>query len=599
MAKFPLHAASAAPKTFQRKLIFYNMLIIICIACVVSFYNFTSYKNDVIKNETNNSVNRIQTLSDRAALAYDEMVNILLNCAERKSLFLTTSLNYSQTGSNERMALYAADVLRDFCAISGYSEYIYKITLYNKDQLLIQAGSSAGSGDDLENITSAPWFNDYLTKTSSQYKLTLEESPFPLGRYANPQIIPLVRPLQYNEHDDPKDAWVFLGISPKLFNSLLEILPEDRILYITTGEGEVISSLNGGRLETRDLIGELTASESFSGVLRRKLSGEDCVITYQKQLVSGLLLMEIMPVEDMNFDHTVIANTIVIIFFFCITIGLILSVLFSRQLGAPIKRLTGRLKQISHGDFSRDISIETDDEIGMIGKQINHMSGHISELLDTRVQSEKEKKDLEIKMLQAQINPHFLYNTLDSIKWIATIQKNSGIVQVVTALSSLLKNMAKGFNEKVTLRQELDFLNNYVTIEKIRYIELFDVEIDVESESLYDAKIIKLTLQPLVENAIFSGIEPSGRSGLIKIHAYTKNGILYVSVTDNGIGISPENIEKLLTDTSRVTKSNMSGIGLPNVDRRLKLVYGEDFGVKIDSVLDEYTTITVSLPLEI
>lgn len=599
MAKFPLHAASAAPKTFQRKLIFYNMLIIICIACVVSFYNFTSYKNDVIKNETNNSVNRIQTLSDRAALAYDEMVNILLNCAERKSLFLTTSLNYSQTGSNERMALYAADVLRDFCAISGYSEYIYKITLYNKDQLLIQAGSSAGSGDDLENIMSAPWFNDYLTKTSSQYKLTIEESPFPLGRYANPQIIPLVRPLQYNEHDDPKDAWVFLGISPKLFNSLLEILPEDRILYITTGEGEVISSLNGGRLETRDLIGELTASESFSGVLRRKLSGEDCVITYQKQLVSGLLLMEIMPVEDMNFDHTVIANTIVIIFFFCITIGLILSVLFSRQLGAPIKRLTGRLKQISHGDFSRDISIETDDEIGMIGKQINHMSGHISELLDTRVQSEKEKKDLEIKMLQAQINPHFLYNTLDSIKWIATIQKNSGIVQVVTALSSLLKNMAKGFNEKVTLRQELDFLNNYVTIEKIRYIELFDVEIDVESESLYDAKIIKLTLQPLVENAIFSGIEPSGRSGLIKIYAYTKNGILYVSVTDNGIGISPENIEKLLTDTSRVTKSNMSGIGLPNVDRRLKLVYGEDFGVKIDSVLDEYTTITVSLPLEV
>ena len=297
------------------------------------------------------------------------------------------------------MALYAADVLRDFCAISGYSEYIYKITLFNKDQLLIQAGSSAGSGDDLENITSAPWFNDYLTKTSSQYKLTLEESPFPLGRYANPQIIPLVRPLQYNEHDDPKDAWVFLGISPKLFNSLLEILPEDRILYITTGEGEVISSLNGGRLETRDLIGELTASESFSGVLRRKLSGEDCVITYQKQLVSGLLLMEIMPVEDMNFDHTVIANTIVIIFFFCITIGLILSVLFSRQLGAQIKRLTGRLKQISHGDFSRDISIETDDEIGMIGKQINHMSGHISELLDTRVQSEREKKDLEIKML--------------------------------------------------------------------------------------------------------------------------------------------------------------------------------------------------------
>ena len=599
MAKFTLHTAHTAPKTFQKTLIFYNMLIIICIACVVSIYNFTSYKNDVIKNETNNSVNRVQTLSDRASLAYDEMVNILLNCTERKSLFLTTSLKSPQTDSNERMALYAADVLRDFCAISGYSEYIYKITLYNKDQLLIQAGSSSGSSDDLENITNAPWFDDYLTKNTSQYKLTLEESPFPLGRYANPQIIPLVRPLKYNNGSDPKDAWVFLGISPKLFNSLLDVLPKDRILYITTEEGEIISSLNGSRLDASSLIQELASSGTYNGVLRRKISGEDCVITYQKQLVSGLLMLEIMPVEDMNFDHTVIGNTVVIIFFFCITIGLILSVLFSRQLGAPIKRLTNRLKLISQGDFIRDISIETDDEIGMIGKQINQMSGHISELLDTRVKSEKEKKDLEIKMLQAQINPHFLYNTLDSIKWIATIQKNSGIVQVVTALSSLLKNMAKGFNEKVTLRQELDFLNNYVTIEKIRYIELFDVEIDVDSEYLYDAKIIKLTLQPLVENAIFSGIEPSGRSGLIKIHAYTKDNILYVSVTDNGIGISEENIKKLLTDTSRITKSNMSGIGLPNVDRRLKLVYGEDYGIKIDSVLDEYTTITVSLPLEL
>ena len=180
------------------------------------------------------------------------------------------------------------------------------------------------------------------------------------------------------------------------------------------------------------------------------------------------------------------------------------------------------------------------------------MSDHISDLMNTRIRSEKEKKDLEIKMLPAPINHHFLYNTLDSIKWIATMQKNSGIVQVVTALGSLLKNMAKGFNEKVTLRQEIDFLNNYVTIEKIRYIELFDVEIDVENEDLYDAKIIKLTLQPLVENAIFSGIEPSGRSGLIKIRAYERDGVLYVSVTDNGIGISPENIEKLLTDTSRI-----------------------------------------------
>ncbi len=178
------------------------------------------------------------------------------------------------------------------------------------------------------------------------------------------------------------------------------------------------------------------------------------------------------------------------------------------------------------------------------------------------------------------------------------MQHNSGIVKVVSALSSLLKNMAKGFNEKVTIRQELDFLDSYITIEKVRYMELFDVEITVEDPALYDAGIIKLTLQPLVENSIFSGIEPSGKPGLIQIHISSEDQILYIRIRDNGVGMSEENIARLLTDTSRVTKHYMSGIGLPNVDRRLKLVYGKEYGLRIESQVGVYTCVTVSLPLE-
>ena len=226
------------------------------------------------------------------------------------------------------------------------------------------------------------------------------------------------------------------------------------------------------------------------------------------------------------------------------------------------------------------------------------MAAKIDELVDMRVASEKEKKNLEIKMLQAQINPHFLYNTLDSIRWIAIIQKNNGIVKVVTSLSSLLKNMAKGFNEKVTLKQELDFLADYIVIEKIRYVELFDVEIHVEPEELYQAKIIKLTLQPLVENAIFSGIEPSGRNGVVEIHARKSDGDLCITVRDNGIGMDKEKAKQLLQDTEKVKSSSMSGIGLPNVDRRIKLVYGEAYGLSIQSEPGQYTQITVRLPLE-
>ena len=587
------------PKTFQKKLILYNMLVIICIASAVSFYNYRSYCQDVIISETNNSANRVRTLSERLQVAYDEMVNIVLNCAERKSLFFATTLDSPNKPYNTSMTVYASDVLRDFCAISGYSRYINKIVLYHNG-LVLQAGNSFGASMDVENIMKAPWFSSLLYRENAQYTLSLEDNPFKSGkgRPTVPKLLPLLRPLQYSARNKPEESWVFLGITPTLFSDTLKSLPSDVLVYAVTEGGDIIASTDEEQeFDTSPIITRLLASKEQEGNYQMKLHHENCVITYTKQPVSGLLFFEIRPESRMQLDHGVIRRTVLIIFFFCIAIGLTLSLLISRQLGAPISRLTKRLELISKGDFEPDHSIETDDEIGMIGRQINQMSGRISNLLETRVESEKEK-DLEIKMLQAQINPHFLYNTLDSIKWIATMQKNSGIVSVVTALSSLLKNMAKGFNEKVTLRQELDFLQNYVIIEKIRYIELFDIDIIVDQEELYDARIIKLTLQPIVENAIFSGIEPSGRTGLITIRVWVKAGVLHISVTDNGIGISPENIEKLLTDTSRITRSNMSGIGLPNVDRRFKLVYGEDYGLTIESVVDQYTTITITLPLE-
>lgn len=588
------------PKTFQKKLILYNMLVIICIASAVSFYNYRSYCQDFILSETKNSADRIHTLSERLELAYDEMVNIVLNCAERKSLFFATTMNSPSKPYNTSMNVYASDVLRDFCAISGYSRYINKIVLYHKG-LVLQAGNSLGSSTDVKNIMEAPWFSSLLAKENSQYTLSLEDNPFVLGKSKAEiqKILPLLRPLQYSMRSKAEESWVFLAISPSLFSSTLNSMPSDVLIYITTSDGDIIASTDErNEFDTEPIIRDLLSRETLKGDFQLKLNHEKCVIAYTKQPVSGLLFFEIRPESRMQLDHGVIGRTILIIFFFCIAIGLTLSLLISRQLGAPISRLTKRLELISKGDFEPDHSIETDDEIGMIGRQINQMSGRISHLLETRVENEKEKKDMEIKMLQAQINPHFLYNTLDSIKWIATIQKNSGIVSVVTALSSLLKNMAKGFNEKVTLRQELDFLQNYVIIEKIRYIELFDIDIIVDQEELYDARIIKLTLQPIVENAIFSGIEPSGRTGLITIRVWVKAGVLHISVTDNGVGISEENISKLLTDTSRITRSNMSGIGLPNVDRRFKLVYGEDYGLSIESELDHYTTVTITLPLE-
>lgn len=586
------------PFAFRKRMILYNFLIIICIAFLISIYTYYFYKKDVIDSEAANSANRLHLVASRIEIACDELVNIVQNCAGRQSLFLTSILSGRDSRSSEEAGIYAANVLRDLCAISGYNEYIHKITVYEKDSLFIQAGTSYGSSNDADCIMAAPWFDELLNKNMQEYTLTLRDNPFPLNAKTIPQLLPLLRPLQYSKKESPQDAWVCLTLSPKLFQDTMGLLSQDESVLIMTSDFSPVSSMNMEPFSLADIQAFLDAHPEQSGCSRVQLSDMDCILTWERLSVSGFILCEVLPLENVSLNPNAIRTTLGLVFISSIVIGFSLSLLFTRYLTCPIMRLIRHMEVISSGDFSKNPDIESNDELGIIGRQINDMSSRVSALMENRIRDEQEKKNLEIKMLQAQINPHFLYNTLDSIKWIATMQHNNGIVKVVSALSSLLKNMAKGFNEKVTIRQELDFLDNYITIEKIRYIELFDVEITIDDPSLYEARIVKLTLQPLVENSIFSGIEPSGKPGLIKIHIFSQEQVLFISIHDNGIGISEENIVRLLTDTSRVSENYMSGIGLPNVDRRIKLVYGPKYGIKIDSEEGVYTCVTVSLPLE-
>jgi len=569
--------------------------MIVCIAFTISIYTYSFYRKDAIAREAANSANRLHLVSSRLEIAWDELINIVQNCAGRKSLFLTSGRS---SRTSETYGIYASEVLKDLCAISGYNQYIHKITVYEKDSLFIQAGTSYGSWNDAESIMAAPWFEELLNKNIQEYTLTLKDNPFPLNAKTIPRLMPLIRPLQYSKRRSPRDAWVCLTLSPKLFQDTLGLLSQDKSVLIMTGDFSPVSSMNMEAFSHQDLEIFLNAHQDRTGSQKVHLSDMDCILTWERLSVSGLILCEVLPLKNIALNPEAIQATIGLVFLSSILIGLLLSLLFTRYLTRPVMRLINHMEVISSGDFRRNPAIESDDELGIIGRQINEMSSHVSVLMENRIRDEQEKMNLEIKMLQAQINPHFLYNTLDSIKWIATMQHSTGIVRVVSALSSLLKNMAKGFNEKVTVRQELDFLENYITIEKIRYIELFDVEITVEDPALYHAGIIKLTLQPLVENSIFSGIEPSGKPGLIQIHIYSREQVLYIRVRDNGVGITQEDIDRMLKDTSRVTKHYMSGIGLPNVDRRIKLVYGQEYGLSIESQVGLYTCVTVSLPLE-
>ena len=204
-------------------------------------------------------------------------------------------------------------------------------------------------------------------------------------------------------------------------------------------------------------------------------------------------------------------------------------------------------------------------------------------------------------MLQNQINPHFIYNTLNSIKWMATIQHAPGIAEMTMALSRLLKSVSKGNERLVPLQEEFALLNDYFTIQQYRYGGTITMDVTyIEDERLCrDCMIPRFTLQPLVENAIFHGIEPTGECGTITLTGREENGDLYLCVEDDGAGIEPERLANILTVESKRSGSSLNGIGIANVHKRLQLIYGRQYGLSVESELGKYTRVTVHLPKEV
>ena len=273
-----------------------------------------------------------------------------------------------------------------------------------------------------------------------------------------------------------------------------------------------------------------------------------------------------------------------------ILLFLIVSVLLSRYLtkaSSHLVRHIGHLMETK--DFGVvDKSIESgDEEISAIGHAVNAMSVSISELLKRNEALFEDKKRMEIDMLQMQVNPHFLYNTLESMHYLAEVQRNDGIARMSRGLSTLLRNMAKGTGDRILLSEELSLLHDYDEIQQVRYMGMYEIAYDVPEEAM-DLLVQKFTLQPLVENAIFHGIEPSGRCGTIVVSAAIEGGDLVLTVADDGVGMDGETMERIYEER-RHSKTNMTGIGVRNIHERIRLMYGDGYGLSFASEMGKGT----------
>ena len=222
------------------------------------------------------------------------------------------------------------------------------------------------------------------------------------------------------------------------------------------------------------------------------------------------------------------------------------------------------------------------------------MVKQLRQLTDDIVKEQEEKRKSELDALQSQINPHFLYNTLDSIMWMIEAEKYEDAISMVQALSRLFRiSLSKGKNI-ITIGEELQHAKNYLDIQKYRYKNKFTSYFEIE-EGIEKYKTIKLIIQPLIENAIYYGMEYMDGDGEIYVRAYTKDSDLFIEVEDNGLGMQKEQVENILTDGTRI-RSKGSGIGIRNVHQRIQLYFGTEYGLEILSEPDEGTTVRIHLP---
>lgn len=574
-------------KSIRSRILFFSSLCVALVSVASSVYLY--YTLGTLLLEKARSIHRLnaEAITGQLGAELEKVSNLAVQCASHPTLLTAVE----RSGSSRTSGLRAQQVMNDLVAASGVDTYLDKIILYNTEGVMIEAGNQNhhGYNDDVELLMASPLYPQLLATGATQ--------PFSL-------VFTSITPFRDNSclvallpvtSGPPKNAsaWLYMEVSLEVLTDILDPYTEVGYFFVSSLDGHRI--LPGGADST---VAEAVDPSLYKEGRSYEAGGDTWRVETYPLSSSGLTLFSCVNESSLLLDSQRLQRVTVIVVACILFIGLALSVILSATVTRPIQRLTGRIKRIAENDFSFDPEIERgSDEIAQIGRVVNEMSLAVKHLLDESQEAGEQKRQIEIAMLQSQVNPHFLYNTLDSIHWMAVIQKNPGIEQMTRSLSNLLKHMAKGYNQKVPLREEIELLNDYLNIQAIRYLDTFDFVNEIDP-ALYSCRIVKLTLQPLVENAIFHGIEPTGRFGTITLSSAVEGGDILLTVADDGAGMDAAAIKRVLAGQSTHSASSMNGIGVSNVNSRLRLVYGPVYGLSIDSKLGEYTRITVRIPRE-
>ncbi|MFB5683782.1 sensor histidine kinase [Paenibacillus terreus] len=320
------------------------------------------------------------------------------------------------------------------------------------------------------------------------------------------------------------------------------------------------------------------------------------LLTYYTSPVTDWTVIQAVPLSVLLKDTMVMKNKTIGLGLFCLMLGAVVSVWISLRITRPLRLLSSSMKKVERGEFDVAIPVESGDEVGHLSRTFNVMVSRLETLTYRLYETEIREKNAEIAALQSQINPHFLYNTLGSISLYAELQDNREVVQMTNHLSALLRYSMNGGNSEVRLQQELEHIQGYLEIQQIRFEDRLAYRLNVEPE-LPDTRIVRLTLQPIVENSIIHGLEKGRGDVHIEVNGRKLGTSICIEITDNGPGMTGEQLQQQMSSMEEgIIPGSPGGHGLVNVHRRLVLRYGAGYGLQLESSSGGGMKVKVNLP---
>ena len=445
-------------------------------------------------------------------------------------------------------------------------------------RMLINDGSKSVNQD--LDLNTQEWYATALEKPNGPILTSSHVQHIISGE--RPWVITLSRGIRDRSGSGEKEGVFFIDLN---YSAISELCDQSTVgtkgyAFILDAKGNIVY-----HPQQQQLYNELQ-TENISLIMD---TDEDTVLTgtgndgklysISRSEKTGWTVVDCTNVKELLSKSRQAQSVYVLTAIILVIVALLFSRFMARSITLPIQKLRDSMKKVQEGDFSvSDVVVDSKNEIGSLTKSFDVMTHRIHELMEQNVHEQEEKRKSELKALQSQINPHFLYNTLDSIIWMAEGKKNEEVVLMTASLARLLRQSISNEDEVVPIANEVEYARGYLTIQKMRYKDKLEFQIEVDSSILY-IPLIKLVLQPIIENAIYHGLKYKESKGLLIVKGFMKDGNAVLQVIDDGVGMDEETLAHIY-DKHKVNYHS-NGVGVYNVQKRLKLYYGEDYGIYV------------------